>query len=80
MTKPYQGKFVKGSRVRVANRAELDRFRREWTLHNPLAEAQLEFAGTVDVVRAVGFYHGGDVLYWLEKAPGAWHEACLDAA
>jgi hypothetical protein len=30
-------------------------------------------------VRDVGFYHGGDVLYHLDGAPGIWHEVCLHA-
>ena len=77
---PYQERFSKGSRVRIATRADLERFRVEWTLHNPLADEQLGHAGSVAVVRDVGFYHGGDVLYWLEGIPGTWHEACLSAA
>ena len=31
------------------------------------------------IVRDVSFYHGGDVLYSLEKIPGTWHEQCLSS-
>lgn len=30
-------------------------------------------------ISTVGFYHGGDVIYTLEKAPGTWHEQLLDS-
>jgi hypothetical protein len=41
-----------------------------------LQPEQLECAGRVGVVKAVGYYHGGDVLYWFEDLPGTWHECC----
>jgi hypothetical protein len=28
-------------------------------------------------VAAIGYYHGGDVLYTLNDIPGIWHEQCL---
>jgi hypothetical protein len=28
----------------------------------------------------VSFYHGGDVLYELQTAPGTWHEQLLEEA
>ena len=77
---PYQEKFPKGSRVRIAPRADLERFKSEWKFHHPLASEQLDFAGVVATVEAVGFYHGGDVLYELRNLPGYWHEDCLAAA
>lgn len=30
--------------------------------------------------REIGYYHGGDELYWLKGVPGVWHERCLKAA
>ena len=33
--------------------------------------------GTTDTVKSVGFYHGGDVIYTLERASGVWHEQLL---
>jgi hypothetical protein len=69
-----------GTRVRIVDRAALEVFRATWRFHHPLAEEQLEFGGCEALVRKVGYYHGGDVLYWLENLPGTWHEPCLEAA
>jgi hypothetical protein len=44
-----------------------------------LSPEQLPFAGQSVTVRAVSYYHGGDVLYELIGAPGIWHEQCLRA-
>ena len=74
---PYVPEFPAGSRVRVVDRAHLEKFMKEWRLHNPLREEQLEFGGQVAAVREVGYYHGADELYSLEGLPGVWHEACL---
>jgi hypothetical protein len=74
---PYQERFPKGSAVRIADRRVLDDFVREWRFHHPLSAGQLEFADRVAVVKSVGFYHGGDVLYELDGVPGTWHERCL---
>jgi hypothetical protein len=73
----YREKFPKGSRVRILNLEHLERFAREWTLHNPLQNEQLAFADQATVVETVGFYHGGDTLYELRGVPGLWHEECL---
>jgi hypothetical protein len=45
--------------------------------HHKLRPIQLEFADRIAEVEAVGFYHGGDVLYRLVGIPGTWHERCL---
>ena len=42
-----------------------------------MQEEQLKFAGAADTVKAVGFYHGGDVIYKLDNAVGTWHEELL---
>jgi len=76
----YREAFPVGTKVRVATLDRLREFQRTWTLHNKLGSEQLPFAGVVAVVREVGFYHGGDVLYWLDDVPGVWHEQCLDQA
>ena len=74
---PYNADFPQGSEVRVASRADLERFLVEWRLHNPLTPDQLAFAGRTARVMRVGYYHGGDELYWLDGIPGVWHLQCL---
>lgn len=76
---PYEERFVVGSRVRVAGRAALETFKASWRYHNPITDQQLEAAGCLATVKAVGFYHGGDPLYELSEVPGLWHEQCLAA-
>jgi hypothetical protein len=76
----YLEKYPAGSRVCVADRQQLEEFLRTWRLHHPLNEDQPAFAGREAAVAAVGFYHGGDVLYELTDIPGTWHEACLRPA
>jgi hypothetical protein len=76
----YQEKFPVGSSVRIADRDALEHFRATWRYHNPLAAEQLSFAGREAAIAAVGFYHGGDVLYTLQGVPGVWHEQCLSAS
>jgi len=66
--------------VAVAPRDELDEFRRTWQYHDPLMPEQLDYAGHVACVVAVGYYHGGDVLYKLDGVPGVWHEQLLRAS
>ena len=66
----YQEKFPVGTTVRIAERAELERFRREWQFHDKLEAEQLSYAGQTARVRDVGFYHGGDALYHLDGVPG----------
>ena len=80
MTESYAERFPVGTRVRIADRGTLDRFQREWHFHHPLQADQLAHSGRETVVREVGFYHGGDVLYTLEGVPGIWHEPCLKKA
>jgi hypothetical protein len=77
--RPYQEQFPKGSSVRIADRRVLDDFLREWKFHHKLETRQLGFAGAPAIVKRALFYHGGDVLYELEGAPGVWHERCLRA-
>jgi hypothetical protein len=74
---PYQEKYKAGTEVQIASRENLEAFRRDWTFHHPLEAGQLAFAGTTDTVKSVGFYHGGDVIYTLERASGVWHEQLL---
>ena len=76
---PYNIEFPKGTRVRIASRPELERFQQEWRYHNPLQPEQLAFADHVSTVARIGFYHGGDELYWFHDIPGTWHECCLRA-
>src|SRR5687768_14881100 len=63
---PFSEKYLVGSRVRVAGRARLEHFRRDWQSHHPLEADQLAFAGKVAIVRAVDFFHSGDVVYVLD--------------
>ena len=73
----YREKYPAGSSVRIADRLTLEEFRRTWKYHHKLEEQQLGYHDQVAVVTKVGFYHGGDVLYWLEGIPGTWHECFL---
>jgi hypothetical protein len=77
--KPYQEQFSFGTTVGIAERAELERFRREWQFHNKLEAGQLSYAGRAARVTDVGLYQGGDVLYRLYGVPGIWQEVCLHA-
>ena len=52
--KPYQEQFPVGTAVRIAERPDLDRFRREWQFHNKLEAEQLSCAGRTARVRDVG--------------------------
>jgi hypothetical protein len=74
----YKAKYPVGTAVRIATADRLSAFKRDWKYHHKLRDAQLAFAGQSDVIKAVSFYHGGDVLYDLETAPGTWHEAVID--
>jgi hypothetical protein len=76
---PYEADFPFGMRVQIADRQVLEQFRRDWHLHHPLDEQQLAFAGRVSTVARLGYYHGGDELYWFDDIPGTWHECCLRA-
>jgi hypothetical protein len=73
----YKEKYPVGTIVRIASLDFLQAFKRDWKYHHPLQDEQLQFAGTMDKVKSVGFYHGGDVIYQLEGAPGTWHEEVL---
>ncbi len=77
---PYLADFAVSTKVCVADRATLERFKNEWKSHHPLAPEQLEFAGKVAIVQAIGYYHGADEVYTLEGLPGLWHEQCLCCA
>ena len=80
MALPNRESFAKGTAVRIGAMKLLEDFRRpKWRFHHPLSEEQIEFAGRSAVVKAVSFYHGGDVLYELVDVPGIWHEACLES-
>jgi hypothetical protein len=73
----YNAEFPVGSKVRIADVDSLNEFAETWEYHHPLENNQLQYAGTVTVVKTVSFYHGGDELYTLEDIPGIWHEQCL---
>jgi hypothetical protein len=73
----YKEKFPAGSRVRIAEMEELEKFQRTWRYHHKLEPTQLAYAGKLAEVKGVSFYHGGDVLYELRDIPGIWHEQCL---
>jgi hypothetical protein len=70
-------KFAEGAKVRVAERAVLEEFRRSWKLHNELTPSQLQYAGQIAEVDKSYMYHGGNILYALKGIPGVWHEQCL---
>jgi len=74
----YDASFPPGTRVRVVDRSLLEDFQRRWRLHNPVQDDQLRCAGQRAIVKSVGYYHGGDVLYQLEELPGIWHQCCLE--
>jgi hypothetical protein len=74
---PYNAEYAEGSDVRIASRPALEEFIRTWQHHNKLQPEQLNYADQVARVVSVGFYHGGDELYKLERIPGVWHESCL---
>ena len=76
-SRPYIEQFPVGTRVRIVDHAQLERFRADWHYHHPLAPEQRAYAGHDAAVREVSFYHGGDVLYVLDGIPGIWHEGCL---
>jgi hypothetical protein len=75
---PYAERYPVGSPVRIAPLEELEEFMRTWKLHHALVEEQLKYAGMLTIVRTVGYYHGGDVIYTLEGTGKlAWLERCL---
>jgi len=73
-------KYPTGSKVRIVDRAALERFANSWTAHHKLERRQLDHAGTVADVAKSYMYHGGDILYELHDVPGIWHEQCLQSA
>jgi hypothetical protein len=76
----YQANFPIGSRVRIADAGQLQEFQRTWKFHHKLRPEQLNYAGEIGEVERIGYYHGGDVRYWLRGVPGIWHERCLGPA
>jgi predicted Rdx family selenoprotein len=77
MKRPYGALYPVRSKVRIADRTELETFARDWKLHNPLTPEQISLAGQTTTVQSIGYYHGGDILYVLDGLPGVWHETCL---
>jgi len=75
----YQERFPIGSNVRIKKGQYLEEFRRTWKYHHPISVEQVAYGGQQDCVTKIGFYHGGDILYNLDKAPGIWHEQLLEA-
>jgi hypothetical protein len=74
---PYKEAYPIGTKVRIANRALLEEFKRIWQYHHKLTEEQIEYADRETTVKSVGFYHGGDPVYGLADVPGDWLEQCL---
>jgi hypothetical protein len=75
---PYSERYPVGSAVRIASLQQLQEFIRTWKFHHALIPEQLKYAGMVTVVQAVGYYHGGDVVYTLRDTRDfAWLEPCL---
>ena len=74
----YTEKYPVGTNIGIVAIEKLQAFKRDWKYHHPLSDQQMSAAGSLDRIKAVGFYHGGDVLYELEKSPGTWHEICLE--
>ncbi len=67
---PYNAEYPVGTKVRIQDRSNLEKFIQEWKYHDPLSRDQLAFADKVAVVESVGYYHGGDELYKLEGING----------
>jgi len=49
-----------------------------WKYHNPVQGGMMRYASAEAKVLHVSYFHGGDVLYELDKIPGTWHEGCLE--
>jgi hypothetical protein len=76
--RPYQERWPVGAEVRVAPLADLEAFMRDYRYHHRLRPEQFEYADLATTVRALGFYHGGDVLYTLtDTGDWMWLEPCL---
>jgi hypothetical protein len=78
---PYKGRWARGTLVKVAPLAVLEEFMATYHYHHALKPEQLQYAGITTTVRALGFYHGGDVLYSLaDTGDWLWLEPCLEDA
>ena len=77
---PYKELFPVGTKVRVGDRVFLTKFKETWKYHHKLEAEQLGYADRIAIVKTVGFYHGGDVIYELTGIPGIWLEPCLSLA
>jgi len=77
---PYKEAFPAGTKVRIADRVSLNKFKETWKYHHKLQPEQLEYADRIATVEEVGFYHGGDALYKLTGVPGLWPEPYLSEA
>jgi hypothetical protein len=73
----YNAEFTEGTYIQIRPHHFLEEFQRTWKLHHALQNTQLDYADKTATVKSIGYYHGGDVLYWLNEIPGIWHEACL---
>ena len=75
---PYSERYPVGSPVKIAPLEELEEFMRTYKHHHTLVLEQLRYAGMLTIVRSVGYYHGGDVIYTLEGTERfTWLEPCL---
>jgi len=86
---PYHSPFRPGDLVRVVSREKLSEFLPEnwlgetedgdtYSLHHPIEESWLEYAGREFTVRSVGYYHCGDILLELDGIEGRWHESSVE--
>jgi hypothetical protein len=75
---PYSEQYPVGSPVKIAPLEELEGFMRTYKYHHALVPEQLRYAGMLTIVRSVGYYHGGDVVYTLDGTEKfVWLEPCL---
>jgi len=73
----YHSAFDGGEYARIADLETLRRFQQSWTLHHPLQEEQLAYAGKDARIVSVSFYHCGTPIYQFLNIPGTWHESCI---
>jgi hypothetical protein len=66
--------------VRIAARDASEDFAATWQFHAGLQREQFAHADKLATVKSIGYYHGGDTLYWLREVRGVWHECCLRPA
>ena len=53
----YLEKYPVGTVVKIGSLERLRAFQGEWKFHHPIQDKQFAFAGAIDKVKGVGFYH-----------------------